>query len=259
MEAAPSSAADLPKEAKVQKVWELYKQFCHQLGEKELEIKRNYYGDNNLQLNSYYDSAWGTCSDHIEKLESEMKRGDQYPTVLNDLDIDLPLNEIEEIFNKYGVIQLRKIDNHSKKILLGCGNYPLEDFYRERGHYHKDMTTIDPELIKNPTIVAAFGINDLEGVLPQHQYDTLAFEFFGQLKKTDELIKALNGSYFTGNLDHYYHTVETPCKGIRGSLRRDIDGFDILSRHNKEGFFLKKGLPDTEDRTSSTSSSSSGD
>lgn len=239
---------DLPKEIKIERIWGLYKKYCEILGKKELEIKRRYYEDPSLQLHPYYDGAWGSCMDEVNALGEQIGEGEQYPEALNNLDVNLSWNEIEDVFNKYGVIQLRKIDGDSHKLLLGCGNYPIDEGFRDWGHFHKGMTTINPEITKNPTIIAAFGIDDLTNLLPEKQYNTLVFEFFGNLKKTDELVKALEAPYFSQPLDNFYHVEDALCNGGRGAVKRDIDGYDVIYPFSKgkESLFEKKGLPDTE-------------
>ena len=233
----------------IERIWGLYKKYCNQLGQKELEIKRSYYNDNNLELHPYYDGSWGSCIDDLEILEKQINGGANYPSVLDKLEIDLSWEQIEEIFNKYGIIQLRKIDENSHKLLLGCGNKPINDFFQTRGHYHKGTTTVNPSLSMNPTIVASFGIDDLSNVLPSRQYDTLAFEYFGNMKKTDQLEKALDGEYFKENMDHsfYYNIDDAPCDEGRGNVVRDENGYDVMSPFDANTLFEKKGLPDTED------------
>jgi hypothetical protein len=229
---------ELPKEQKLERIWGLYKHYCAQVGEKEIAIRRGYYKNDNLQLHGFYDSAWGTCSNNIQNFEtSEPHRN--YPKILNKLDINLSWPDIENIFNREGVIQLKEIEADSHTLLLGCGNNPPSEFYELREHFHKSMTTINPDLFMNPTVVAAFGIDNLSNVLPPKQYDTLAFEYFGNIYKTEAFLKAVEAPYFRSPLTQYHWVEQRPPLEFRGPVKRDKDGYDVIVPFDPENIFDK--------------------
>ncbi|MGV8964379.1 MAG: hypothetical protein ACOH2V_13505 [Candidatus Saccharimonadaceae bacterium] len=122
--------------AKLAGIWSLYKAYCDKLGKKEIAIRRNHQNNQGLELDGYWDGAWGSCQDDIDSLE-KLRKNKPYPFSLEALDIELSLEDIIKIYKLHGVIQLRNIDKNSTKILLGCGNYPLDSFFREKKHFHK--------------------------------------------------------------------------------------------------------------------------
>ncbi len=112
-------------------------------------------------------------NNNAEDIRSALEREDYY---LANLTIDLPLEQIKEVFEKYHVIQLRPIED-SSDLLIGCGNRPVNPHYQNGGHDHLGMVTINPKLSMNPTIVAAFGYDDgLNHILPRHHFENLHAE-----------------------------------------------------------------------------------
>jgi len=81
------------------------------------------------------------------------------PHILDQLKIELPLNEIEKIFIKFGIIVLRKPKN--KNLLFYCGNDPVYSSAMKRSypnpnnyHAHNGYDTVDCDLLMNPTSVS---------------------------------------------------------------------------------------------------------
>jgi hypothetical protein len=81
------------------------------------------------------------------------------PNILDQLKIDLPLSKIEEIFNKFGIIVLRK--PKEENLLFYCGNSPIyssamkKHYNKESSsHKHEEYETIDCDILMNPTIVS---------------------------------------------------------------------------------------------------------
>lgn len=114
-----------------------------------------------------------------------------------DLLINNSKEVIDEIYQKYGVIQMRKYNNEDT-LILGCGNDPIffgsyqcsyrkeyhdpknKDTYflKERiKHLHSDCYTIDPDIGMNPSIVGSFGINKID-FLPPKIFKKIIFEGF---------------------------------------------------------------------------------
>lgn len=95
---------------------------------------------------------------------------------INQLDITLPIDKIKKIFEEYGVIQLREAET-STKLLLGCGNCPVDPQFHNDKHKHEGFVTINPALSMNPTIIGAFGIDEgLSRLLRENYYDSLHAE-----------------------------------------------------------------------------------
>lgn len=114
-----------------------------------------------------------------------------------DLSIDNSIEQIDEIYQKYGVIQMRKYKNE-ETLVLGCGNDPIffesyecayrkeyhdpmnkdKYFLKERiKHLHPDCYTVNPDIGMNPSIVGSFGINKMD-FLPQNSFKKIIFEGF---------------------------------------------------------------------------------
>ena len=152
----------------------------------------------------------------------------------DELDIDLADYEIEEIYKKYGVIQLRKYSNQDT-LIIGCGNRPLYTCggeylnnieklnnikdkeqrellknYRE-DHSHNGCCTINPDMGYNPTVIAHYGYQKLP--FPDKSFSRIIFEGFC-LESEDrdyaiyaitDLIRLLKsgGEVITDNGDNY--------------------------------------------------------
>jgi len=88
-----------------------------------------------------------------------------HPDVFSRLNITIPPQEMKEIFNEYGIIALRRLENN--KLTLCCGNSPiyctnlgknsLGDEYLSNQHVHHNEDTSDFNLLMNPSIVADMG------------------------------------------------------------------------------------------------------
>jgi hypothetical protein len=97
-------------------------------------------------------------------------------------DIKLSLEEIEQIAQRYQIIQLRPIEGQSETLIIGCGNRPLVNAggasvndYEMMGHDHPGVVTIDPCLEMNPTLCAPFG-KTLFPIFNDHQFKTIIIE-----------------------------------------------------------------------------------
>lgn len=100
------------------------------------------------------------------------------------LNVELPLDEIEEIAKKTGILQLRRIDPNCKTLVIGCGSLPLvecsgnptdtSDPYVMK-HEHKKAITINPDLASNPTLVAYFGDQEFP-MLYDQQFHLIVIE-----------------------------------------------------------------------------------
>ena len=152
----------------LRRIWELYGEFVESL-------KTPGASDNSVLSYCQYSGMVGvSASADFDTLE-KTANGGAYPPSLRDLTVDLPIEEIEDIFIKYGVIQLRAIDPTVTRLLLGCGNSPIDPHYYP-GHHHQGSITINPQLSMNPSIVAGFGFHDLSGILPENHFTQLAEE-----------------------------------------------------------------------------------
>lgn len=102
------------------------------------------------------------------------------------LDVSLPLDKIETILKKTGVLQLRSLDDYSNVLIIGCGNCPIADgggyplkgneWARYRSiHTHPQAVTINPHLGFNPSLVGVFGAQEFP-MLTTGQFDLIVIE-----------------------------------------------------------------------------------
>lgn len=224
---------DLPKEEKLKAIWHMYGYYCY-----NLSMKDSYVSEEATKQHDYYDFTSTRCYSDIRKLHKTMGGESPYPPAFDKLDITLPWSDIVRIFTESGVIQLRPIEQNSHQLLLGCGNFPINGFYRALRHDHKGMTTINTEISYNPTIVATFGMDDLSKVLPPNQYDSLVFEFFSSLPNITSVQLALKGPYFKENYSTY-HVVDEPSHTQRGQVMKDAEGYDVLKPYDVESIMVK--------------------
>ena len=103
----------------------------------------------------------------VKKLDEEKQR-----ILFEQIYVTMPLEEIEQVYGKFQVIPLRRLDKDC--LILGCGNEVTELFSKQGLLYHgghSDADTIDISVLENPSIVANF---DLPGV----------FDYIANLGKT---------------------------------------------------------------------------
>lgn len=78
------------------------------------------------------------------------------------LDHTLPMNMTEEIFRKYGVIQLRPILNRRELLVGGSEEFlTLDDGKVFRSGIPGNPVTINPDAMGNPAIIGFFGCQDM--------------------------------------------------------------------------------------------------
>lgn len=116
---------------------------------------------------------------------------------VRNLEIDLTFDEIQDIYQKHGVIQLKKIDPNASTLILGCGNrrmendggysipfqnlYPQDDednyaYAYPLKHIHPDAVTIDIEAANNPTIVADLNEQSVFRLFKGQKFTTIIYE-----------------------------------------------------------------------------------
>ncbi len=84
--------------------------------------------------------------------------------ILSKLSIDIPPKEMKDIYQKYGVIALRKLSRED--LLVCCGNSPVFSccMHSYSGvpvdytglHEHSEMDTCDEDLLMNPSVVGTW-------------------------------------------------------------------------------------------------------
>ena len=142
--------------------------------------------DLNKKIVELYDKFYDNLSKY---------KGDCYKLKLDETEkLNITVNEqyIKKIFDKDGIIPLRKY-NDEKKLILGCGNVTeksasLNHWFKKtyEKHSHKDACTIDPRIHNNPTIVAKFGYDKID-VFPDGSFDEIVFEgFFFELQNWND-------------------------------------------------------------------------
>ena len=147
----------------------LIKQFIDQALQNEEELSIKQFGEKTSESHRKKQIAY--WNEHLFD-----QSGDLNLAFLRLLKTELPIDEIEKTFYKYGVIQLRPLK--SEMLLPGCGNLPLQignrphdcsiglrgfaehqDFFTsyQQKHSHEEFDTIDPDIRMNPTVVGFLG------------------------------------------------------------------------------------------------------
>lgn len=132
-----------------------------------VNLYQHYYTDNVDSCAHYRGRNWIFGSKYFDTGIFEQKKN---LTIVNNV------NLINSMYDEYGIIQMRPLNNETQ-LLLGCGNTPLCDIWSNEEHSHRKCYTIDPNIGMNPSIIGAFGINDMT-FLPFEHFDTILFEGF---------------------------------------------------------------------------------
>jgi len=154
------------------------------------------------------------------------------------------ISEIERVYNKYHVIQLRPLK--SEKLVAGCGNSPLlvagyssvflaTPEFREK-HSHSGSDTID-HISMNPTIVGYLGSEEVTHFLngEKHQYNLIKAEGFPFLQ-LDAIIN---------EKEDVIHAVSSMREGL---TKEGFFDDDVLSLRMIQGdrFAINDDLTDAE-------------
>lgn len=135
---------------------------------------------------------------------------------LTGLKVDLTLDQIKEIYEKYHVIQLRDVIA-SKSLLVGCGNSPITDVICKgdgHNHTHEEYVTVDPSILMNPTLIGAFGVQEsLHDFLPKRFYVKLVTEASSVVQKADDACKNM--------LECMASDFKSYAMDIRGELKEE--------------------------------------
>jgi hypothetical protein len=134
--------------------------------------------------------------------------GDQGPRSLVDADVELSMGEIELIYQKHAVIQLRNIHPDSQVLLIGGGVPFMNGFqvldcedrfnaeYSLLHNHPKQITTVCPHMGTNPHILAFFGQQPLAPFFNKRTFDRIVFETLDPLvvepKFVEDLYKILS-------------------------------------------------------------------
>jgi hypothetical protein len=172
---------------------------------KYFNLKKEFYGsgkDDYSEIIQYLKKTASNIDSYFNSVEYLSKFG----TKLDDLIVDLDINTIKVTFNDNKYLQLRKY-NGEKKLLIGCGNYRLDDrggnpfveteysskIHENKYHSHRDFFTIDLCLYANPSIVSTFDNNNkiIYTTIPDNSFDLIIFEGGGELNP-DEIKRLLN-------------------------------------------------------------------
>jgi len=125
--------------------------------------------------------------------------------ILADLDVEYTMDEIEHIYNEYGIIILRD-PTLSALLLLGCGNNPFDEYYK--GHSHANMITYDPSITMNPTVIGSLEFNTgFQRYLADrhHKYDIMALEGITVGTTKDNFFNIHSVNIFLSVLNDNYH------------------------------------------------------
>lgn len=113
--------------------------------------------------------------------------------ILSQLDVDYSIEDIENNFTDKKVIQLRDVKK-CDHLLIGCGNTPLKEgmgegsYMHDQDHSHIDSITINPSILMNPTVVAAFSFDKgLKQILPLNHYTEIQTEAVTIANKIEDI------------------------------------------------------------------------
>jgi len=133
----------------------------------------------------------------------------EFEDFYSDIEVTVPLEDMEKQLHDKGYFQLRPIEKSAKKLIIGCGNGRLSccgsrpnymgfhkqlqfycpstqqddksiEYHRKysiaHNHNSKEYVTIDPELASNATIVARFGETPIAELFNGQKFDEIIFE-----------------------------------------------------------------------------------
>jgi hypothetical protein len=136
-----------------------------------------------------------------EQMRKEFTSPDSCPFPWEDLHVEISTEEMEEILDRTGILQLRATPQDCRILVVGCGNEPTADAggsplasksrdgqdvqyylnspqesesYRKT-HAHPNALTINPYLAFNPTLVSFFGTQHYP-MLKTGQFDLIVIE-----------------------------------------------------------------------------------
>jgi len=125
----------------------------------------------------------------VYKRKSKLLETIQYDIEYLIVDLSLTMNDIQNAFDKYKIILLRKINPSFDTLIIGCGSYPLSDSSGNKlnlkdfeasefrsEHSHLQAITIDPCMSKNPTIVGMFGWHQMAELFEGKQFSKIVLE-----------------------------------------------------------------------------------
>ncbi len=133
-----------------------------------------------------------------EQMRKEFTSPDSCPFPWEDLQVEISTEEMQEILDRTGILQLRSTPQDCSTLVVGCGNeptadaggYPLapksngghwylnspEESERYRKvHAHRNAITVNPHLAHNPTLVSYFGTQHYP-MLKTGQFDLIVIE-----------------------------------------------------------------------------------
>jgi hypothetical protein len=137
---------------------------CDEIYGKYVRMLTRYQSSNDVNIVATATHFLGTTTKELGDPRGWIKK----------LNVDCSIKDIRENYEKYGVLVLRPLK--TQKLLLGCGNGPVESPHNIPRHNHELYDTINPELSMNPTIVGAFGEDNLQALLPT--YTEVVFECY---------------------------------------------------------------------------------
>ncbi len=122
-----------------------------------------------------------------------------------DVDIELDLETISQIYQKSGVLQLRELNPDARVLIIGCGNgrfsndgnslleYGLkaQAKYSLAHNHPRNVVTVDADLTANPTIVAVVGFQPISRLFKYHRFDRILLEDFSLEAMNEFLLEDL--------------------------------------------------------------------
>lgn len=169
--------------------------------------QHKYQGFYTLQslLKDFYDKRGVRNPSNIqsimmERIQKEMSSSHKIFTQLN---IDIPPKEMKDLYERYGIIALRKLSQEG--LLVCCGNSPIfsccmHSFYGKapidyaRLHEHSEMDTCDEDFLMNPSVVGTWLTPGLVQYLADHRREK-KYHILTSENPSVGLIKQENGTF----------------------------------------------------------------
>ncbi len=168
------------------------------------EQKQRKFTYSNEDLMDLYDIFIDYKNNHYRGPNGWNLKGDNINddiSILRKLNIELPIDQIKTIYDKYKVIQLRYFKSHG--LVICCGNSPLQYKFDDdyiKYHQHKGYDSIDNSIYINPTVVADIGNKNTDRFFKDNNllFDfilgegTAYFDLYQPTTRVNEIIPFIN-------------------------------------------------------------------
>lgn len=175
------------------------------------------------------------------------------------LKIESSKDEMESVYEKFKVIQLRPYNNE-KHLVIACGNRPL--YHNHKECEHLDCYTIDISPRQNPSLIARFGYDDIRSLFKESSFETILIEFCSEnvfetemgvlclihlLKDGGYLLYPKTEKYTTDGIQAFIPATYPMFK--RNGMKLEFVHTQTINLENKEDWNLLKDLRNYDDFT----------